>query len=178
MTYDGSMRSHVEIARLDDKLRLRERVIVLSGPITEQLGREVIAKLLFLANDHPELPIALYVDSPGGQVSIAFAIRDAIDDIEVPVTTHCLSNASGAALLLLAHGTKGERTCAAAGMVRLVAVEDRDRAETTRVNRMIAEALANDCEHALDAVLRDMHASTELTSSAALRYRLIDRIED
>jgi ATP-dependent Clp protease, protease subunit len=61
--------------------QLRERIIVVSGMIDDETANVAIAKLLFLQSEEPHLPIQLWINSDGGYVSAALAIRDTIDAI-------------------------------------------------------------------------------------------------
>jgi len=81
---------------------LKERIIFLSGPISDATANTVIAQLLFLQHEDPKKDIYLYVNSPGGSVTATLAMYDTIKHIKPDVA------ASGAAVIL-ASGTKGKR---------------------------------------------------------------------
>lgn len=88
---------------------LKERIIFLGGPISDPVANTVIAQLLFLQHEDPKKDINLYINSPGGSVSAALAIYDAIQYVKPDVSTICVGFAASAAAVLLAAGTKGKR---------------------------------------------------------------------
>ncbi|KAK9798517.1 hypothetical protein WJX73_006106 [Symbiochloris irregularis] len=88
---------------------LRERVIMLNGPIQDDLSNIIIAQLLFLESENPEKPISMYINSPGGEVSAGLAIYDTMQYIRSPVATLCMGQAASMASLLLAAGEPGHR---------------------------------------------------------------------
>ncbi|KIY66097.1 hypothetical protein CYLTODRAFT_378350 [Cylindrobasidium torrendii FP15055 ss-10] len=88
---------------------LRERVIMLYGPIHDQLSSLIVAQLLFLEAESPASPIHLYLNSPGGSVTAGLAIYDTMQYISAPVHTYCLGQAASMGSFLLAAGEKGKR---------------------------------------------------------------------
>src|SRR6195952_1704075 len=89
---------------------LRERIIFLVGPVTDQTASLVVAQLLFLEAENPEKDISLYINSPGGSVYDGMAIYDTMQYIRPDVSTYCVGQAASMAAVLFAAGTKGERT--------------------------------------------------------------------
>jgi len=88
---------------------LKERIILLTGPITDGLANLIIAQLLFLASQDPKKDIYLYINSPGGIVTSALAIYDTMQYVECDVSTCCLGQAASGGAILLAAGAKGKR---------------------------------------------------------------------
>jgi len=88
---------------------LKDRIIFLGGPVTDQIANSIIAQLLFLENQDSKQTIQLYINSPGGSVTAALAIYDTMQYVKCPVSTICVGLAASAAALLLAAGTKGKR---------------------------------------------------------------------
>ncbi|XP_051145689.1 ATP-dependent Clp protease proteolytic subunit 2, mitochondrial-like [Andrographis paniculata] len=88
---------------------LKERIICINGPISDDTAHVVVAQLLFLESENPSKPIHVYLNSPGGAVTAGLAIYDSMQYIRSPVHTICLGQAASMASLLLAAGTKGER---------------------------------------------------------------------
>ena len=83
---------------------LRERIIFLVGPVTDQTASLVVAQLLFLEADNPEKDIALYINSPGGSVSAGLAMYDTMQFIKPDVSTICVGMAASMGAVLLAGG--------------------------------------------------------------------------
>ena len=88
---------------------LKERIIFLSGPVTDALANTVIAQLLFLENEDPKKDITIYINTPGGSVSAGLAIYDTMQYVKPAVSTVCIGIAASMGAVLLTAGTKGKR---------------------------------------------------------------------
>ncbi|OSX68058.1 hypothetical protein POSPLADRAFT_1043215 [Postia placenta MAD-698-R-SB12] len=86
---------------------LRERVIMLYGPIRDTDSALTVAQLLFLEAEETSKPIHLYINSPGGSVTAGLAIYDTY--VSSPIHTYCVGQACSMGSLLLAAGEKGKR---------------------------------------------------------------------
>ena len=89
---------------------LKDRIIMMNGPVTDDSANAVIAQMLFLSNDDPKTDIQLYVNSPGGSVSAGFGIVDTMKFLRCDVATTCIGMAASMGSVLLAAGTKGKRS--------------------------------------------------------------------
>jgi ATP-dependent Clp protease, protease subunit len=88
---------------------LKERVIFLVGPVTDETANLIVAQLLFLESENPEKDISFYINSPGGSVSAGMAIFDTMRFIKPDVSTLCTGMAASMGAFLLAAGAKGKR---------------------------------------------------------------------
>ena len=88
---------------------LMDRIVFLGSPINDDVANIIIAQLLFLDAENAERDIYLYINSPGGIISSAFAIYDTMQHIAAPVNTICMGMAASAGSFLLAAGTKAKR---------------------------------------------------------------------
>ena len=88
---------------------LRDRVVFLVGPVTDQSANLVVAQLLFLESENPDKDISLYIDSPGGSVYAGLSIYDTMQFIKPDVSTICLGMAASMGAFLLVAGAKGKR---------------------------------------------------------------------
>ncbi len=88
---------------------LKERIIFLTGPFEDSMATVICAQLLFLESENPKKEIAMYINSPGGQVTSALAIYDTMQYIKSPVSTVCMGMAASAGSLILQAGEKGQR---------------------------------------------------------------------
>jgi ATP-dependent Clp protease protease subunit len=88
---------------------LKDRIIVIFGPINDLVSSLVIAQLLFLESEGPDKEISLYINSPGGAVTSGFAIYDTMQYIKPEVATICMGQAASLGAFLLASGAKGKR---------------------------------------------------------------------
>ncbi|KAJ7480065.1 Clp protease-domain-containing protein [Mycena galericulata] len=93
---------------------LRERVIMLYGPIRDTDSTLTVAQLLFLEAEDTSKPIHLYINSPGGSVTAGLAIYDTVAApkyVSSPIHTYCIGQAASMGSLLLSAGEKGKRHC-------------------------------------------------------------------
>lgn len=88
---------------------LKERIIFLSGPISDATANTVIAQLLFLQHEDPKKDIYLYINSPGGSVTATLAMYDTMRHIKPDVSTICVGMAASGAAVILAAGAKSKR---------------------------------------------------------------------
>ncbi|MFZ2785919.1 MAG: ATP-dependent Clp protease proteolytic subunit, partial [Trichococcus flocculiformis] len=73
---------------------LKDRIIMLSGPIDDNTANSVIAQLLFLDAQDSEKDIYIYINSPGGSVSAGLAIFDTMNFIKADVQTIAMGMAA------------------------------------------------------------------------------------
>ena len=90
---------------------LKDRIIMLTGPVTDESANVIIAQMLFLSNDDPKTDIQFYINSPGGSVSAGLGIIDTMKYLRCDVATTCIGMAASMGACLLAAGTKGKRAC-------------------------------------------------------------------
>ena len=88
---------------------LKERIIFLTGPITEQVSAIVSAQLLFLESQAPDKDVMMYINSPGGLVTAGLAMYDTMQFVKCDVATLVIGQACSAGSLLAMAGTKGKR---------------------------------------------------------------------
>ena len=88
---------------------LRERVIFIGSPIDDQVANLIVAQLLHLESDDPDKDIAVYINSPGGQIYAGLAVYDAMQFVKCAVQTTCVGVAMSMGSLLLCAGAKGKR---------------------------------------------------------------------
>jgi ATP-dependent Clp protease protease subunit len=88
---------------------LRERIIMVNGPVEDTMAHLVVAQLLFLASEDGQREINVYINSPGGQVTAGLAIYDTMRSLSCPVATTCVGFAASFGSMLLMAGDKGLR---------------------------------------------------------------------
>src|SRR5579875_1321366 len=88
---------------------LKDRIVFLGTPVTDEVANLITAQLLFLESEDPEKEINFYINSPGGSVTAGLAIYDTMQFIKPPVSTLCLGQAASMAAILLLAGHKGRR---------------------------------------------------------------------
>ncbi len=88
---------------------LKDRIIFLGGPVTDEVANLVVAQLLFLANEDPKADISMYVNSPGGSVTAGLAMLDTMQFIQPDIATYIVGQAASMGSVLACAGTKGKR---------------------------------------------------------------------
>ena len=88
---------------------LKDRIIMLTGPVEDNMANSVIAQLLFLDAQDNTKDIYLYVNTPGGSVSAGLAIVDTMNCIKSDVQTIVMGVAASMGTIIASSGAKGKR---------------------------------------------------------------------
>src|SRR5665213_859682 len=165
---------------------LRQRRVMLTGAIDGPLAERVCTQLLVIEAENPDLPITLYLHSPGGEVDAGFAIYDTMQSLSCEVATVCLGFAASMAQFLRCGGTTGRRTAHAhsrilmhqpLGSVSGYAVDIAIQAEQfTIMRRLMAELTAQHTGQTVERILTDGERDRWFTPEEALEYGMIDQI--
>jgi len=165
---------------------LKDRIILLSGEITDQLANSIIAQLLFLASDDSEKDIQLYINSPGGVITAGMAIYDTMEYIKPDVNTICCGMAASMAAFLLACGHKGKRFALPnseimihqpLGGVQGQATEIRIAAERIiKIKDRINKILSEKTNQPIDVIERDTERDYFMFADEAVKYGVIDQV--
>ncbi|MCL1989661.1 MAG: ATP-dependent Clp endopeptidase proteolytic subunit ClpP [Defluviitaleaceae bacterium] len=165
---------------------LKDRIIMLSGPINDHISNIVVAQLLFLAAEDPEKDIHLYINSPGGSVTAGMAIFDTMNYIKPNVSTICIGIAASMGALLLTSGEKGKRYVlpnsevmihqplgGAQGQASDIAIVAEHILKTRdKLNRILADQTGQP----LTRIENDTDRDNFLSAAEAVEYGLVDKI--
>ena len=88
---------------------LKERIIMLNGPVEDAMANLIVAQLLFLESENPDKDISLFINSPGGVVTAGMSIYDTMQFIRPNVATYVMGQACSMGSLLATAGAKGKR---------------------------------------------------------------------
>jgi len=88
---------------------LKDRIVMMNGPVTDESANVVIAQLLFLSNEDPKADIQFYINSPGGAIHAGMGVVDTMRYLRCDVQTINIGMAASMGSVLLAAGTKGKR---------------------------------------------------------------------
>jgi ATP-dependent Clp protease protease subunit len=168
-------------------LLLRNRIIFLGTPVTDEVANTIIAQLLFLQQDDPERDIQLYINSPGGDADAGLAIYDTMQLVSPDVGTTCVGMAASAAATILAGGTKGKRSSlpnsrmlihqASIGGIQGTAADiDVHAREILRLNARVTELLAANTGQSIERISRDINRDYWMSALEAKDYGLIDSV--
>lgn len=165
---------------------LKDRIIFLGTPVTDDEANLVIAQMLFLEADDPDKDIFLYINSPGGSVSAGLAIYDTMQYIKCDVSTICMGMAASMGAFLLAAGTKGKRKALPNSEIMIhqpsggaegQASDIKIHAEQIlRIRKKLNEILAKRTGQSLEKIELDTERDNFMTAEEAVEYGLIDEI--
>jgi ATP-dependent Clp protease, protease subunit len=167
-------------------LLLKERIVFLGYPITDQIANVVIAQLLFLEREDPDKDISLYIHCPGGVINSGLAIYDTMQLIRCDVSTICVGLAASMGTVLLAAGAGGKRYAlpnatihmhqpmgGAQGQAADIEIAAR---EILRLQDVIRNILAQHTGQSLDKIAHDTDRDFYMNSESAKEYGVIDEI--
>ncbi len=165
---------------------LRENIIFLGFPITDDVANIVCAELIHLESENPDKDINLYINSPGGDINAMFAIYDTMCYIRPDINTICLGQAASAAAVLLAAGTKGKRLAlphsrviihqpysGAQGQASDVELAAK---EIMRLKSALEEVLSKHTGQPIEKIQADTDRDFVMTAEQAKEYGIIDEI--
>ncbi|WP_284724590.1 ATP-dependent Clp endopeptidase proteolytic subunit ClpP [Laceyella tengchongensis] len=165
---------------------LKDRIILLGSPVTDEVANLIVAQLLFLAAEDPEKDISLYINSPGGSITAGMAIYDTMQLIQPDVSTICVGMAASMGAFLLAAGAKGKRFALPNSEVMihqpLGGAEGQASDIEIRAKRIIRmrdnlnRQLAEFTGQPLEKIERDTDRDNFMSAQEALEYGLVDKI--
>ena len=165
---------------------LKDRIIMLSGQVTDDLANTIIAQLLFLDAQDSEKDIYLYINSPGGSVTAGLAIFDTMNFVKADVQTIVMGMAASMGSFLLAAGAKGKRFAlpnaevmihqplgGAQGQATEIEIAARHILKTRdRLNKILAERTGQPIE----VIEKDTDRDNFMSAEEARAYGLVDEV--
>lgn len=167
---------------------LKDRIVFLGTPVTDDVANSIIAQLLFLESEDPEKGIDLYINSPGGSVTAGLAIFDTMQYIRPAVSTICLGQAASMGALLLSSGAKGKRYALPhsrilihqplmRGGIEGQATDIEIQAkEILRLKDKLSEILVDNTGQSRDRIDQDTDRDYYMSAIQAKEYGLIDHV--
>ncbi|MCK8625066.1 ATP-dependent Clp protease proteolytic subunit [Apilactobacillus sp. TMW 2.2459] len=165
---------------------LKDRIIMLSGPIEDNMANTIIAQLLFLDAQDSEKDIYLYINSPGGVITAGMAIYDTMKFIKADVQTIVMGMAASMASVLASSGTKGKRFALPHSQVLIHQPSGGAQGQQTEIEiaaeailnarKMINELLSENSGQPIEKVNQDTERDHYLTAQEAVDYGLLDSI--
>jgi ATP-dependent Clp protease protease subunit len=169
-------------------LLLKDRIVFVGTPITDQVANLVVAQLLYLNYEDPEREIRMYINSPGGSVYAGFAIYDAMQLIQAPVSTTAIGLTASFGTVLLTAGAKGKRYALPNATIHLhqplvhggVGGQATDvmiqANELIRQKEKLYNILAECTGQPRDVIERDADRDFFLDAQRAVEYGLVDAV--
>ena len=165
---------------------LKDRIILLSGPIDDTVANSIVAQLLFLESEDPDKDIHLYINSPGGVVTAGMAIYDTMQYIKPDVSTICVGSAASMGSLLLTAGAPGKRYAlphsrimihqplgGVQGQASEIEIHAR---EILRLREELNGVLAHHTDQPIDVIAKDTDRDNFMSAQDAKDYGLIDEV--
>jgi ATP-dependent Clp protease, protease subunit len=167
---------------------LRERIIFIGTPIDDQIANLVVAQLIHLESDDPDKDIAIYINSPGGEIYAGLAIYDTMQFVKPDIQTTCIGIAMSMGSLLLAGGTHGKRFALPNSRILIHQPSGGFQGQATDIEIQARESLelrarvdaiyARHTGKSVEQSHEDMERDRFFTSEQAAEYGLIDRVLD
>lgn len=165
---------------------LKDRIIFISGVITDDTANSVIAQLLFLEMEDPDKDIHMYINSVGGSVTAGFAIHDTMNFIKCDVSTICVGMAASMGAFLLSSGARGKRYALKnseimihqpLGGVSGQAEDIRITAEhIIKIRKRLNQHLSKYTGKTLRTIEKDTDRDNYMSSEEALKYGIVDKV--
>ncbi|WP_047999015.1 ATP-dependent Clp endopeptidase proteolytic subunit ClpP [Lactiplantibacillus herbarum] len=165
---------------------LKDRIIMLSGPIEDNMANAIIAQLLFLDAQDSEKDIYLYINSPGGVVTAGLAIYDTMNFIKSDVQTIVMGMAASMASVLASSGTKGKRFALPNSEILIHQPSGGAQGQQTEIEivaeqilktrKQINQILADNSNQTVEKLNHDTERDNYLSAQEAKDYGLIDNI--
>jgi len=165
---------------------LKDRIIMLSGEVNDQVASSIVAQLLFLEAQDPDKDIYFYINSPGGVITSGLSMFDTMNYIKPDIVTICIGQAASMGAFLLASGTKGKRYALPHARIMIHQPSGGAQGQSTdiqiqakeiqRLKDTLNEILAEKTGKTVKRIEKDTERDYFMSSEEALEYGLIDKV--
>jgi ATP-dependent Clp protease, protease subunit len=174
------------VNELESRL-FKGRKVMVFGQITDRLARDVVARILALA-DESQKPIQIYVNSPGGHVESGDSIHDIIKFVRSSVPVYMIGTGwvASAGALIYSAGEKRYRFClpntrfllhqpmgGVQGPATDIEIEAR---EIIKMRERLSRIIAAETGQPVERVSRDTDRNYWMSATEAVEYGLATRI--
>jgi ATP-dependent Clp protease protease subunit len=169
---------------------LKERIVMLNGPVEDHMANSIVAQLLFLESENPNKDIALFINSPGGVVTAGMSIYDTMQFIKPDVATFVMGQACSMGSLLAQAGAAGKRNMLPNARHMIHQPSGGAGGQATDMEIQVTEILKmkknltniyvkhNSKGKTYEQLAADMERDKFMSAEEALEYGLIDKIID
>ena len=169
---------------------LKERIIFLGTPVTDDVANSIIAQLLYLESDDAEKEIQLYINSPGGSVTAGLAIYDTMQYVRPKISTICMGQAASMGAVLLTSGEPGRRFAlphsrilihqplmrgGIGGQATDIEIQAR---EILRLREKLNNILVHHTKQPLEQIEKDTDRDYFMSAMDAKEYGIVDQVFD
>ncbi|PJA12866.1 ATP-dependent Clp protease proteolytic subunit [Candidatus Dojkabacteria bacterium CG_4_9_14_3_um_filter_150_Dojkabacteria_WS6_41_13] len=167
---------------------LKDRIIFLNGPVTDQMANIIIAEMVFLEKENTKEDIQLYIQSPGGSVAAGLAIYDAMQYLKPNIVTIGMGMIASMASLLITAGAKGKRFMLPharlmihqvhlTGLPRMTATELMIENDEMQKNKQLLNTLlAKHTGKTVKEITNDTELDNWMSAEEAVKYGLVDKV--
>ena len=165
---------------------LKDRIIMLSGEVNDDMANLIVAQLLFLESEDPAKDIYLYINSPGGSVTAGMAIYDTMNYIKADVSTICMGMAASMGAFLLSSGAKGKRYALPNAEIMIhqplggfqgqVTDIDIHAKRMLKIKEKMNKILSENTGKPLEELEKDVERDHFLDGDEAAEYGLVDKV--
>ncbi len=165
---------------------LKDRIIMLSGEVNDQVASTVVAQLLFLEAQDPDKDIYFYINSPGGVITSGLSMFDTMNYIKPDIVTICIGQAASMGAFLLACGTKGKRYALPHARIMIHQPSGGAQGQSTdiqiqaqeiqRLKDTLNEILAEQTGKSAKRIEKDTERDKFMSAKEAVEYGLIDKV--
>jgi len=165
---------------------LKDRIVMLSGEVNDQVASTIVAQFLFLEAEDPEKDIYFYINSPGGVVTAGMAMFDTMNYIRPDVATICIGQAASMGAFLLSAGEKGKRYAlpharimihqplgGAQGQASDIQIQAE---EILRMKKELNGILAKNTGQSIKTIEKDTDRDNFMSAAEAQKYGMIDEV--
>lgn len=165
---------------------LKERIILLDSPISDEVASIVIAEMIFLESEDPSKDIIMYINSPGGSVSAGLAIYDTMQYIRPDISTICVGMAASMAQVLLCAGANGKRMGLPNSRIMMHQPSGGSQGQTSeieiylremiRMREQLYKIIAAHSGQPLERIHKDADRDYWMSPQDAVEYGLLDKV--
>ncbi len=165
---------------------LKDRIIMLSGEVNDQVASSIVAQMLFLEAQDPDKDIYFYINSPGGVITSGLSMFDTMNYIKPDIVTICIGQAASMGAFLLASGTKGKRYALPHARIMIHQPSGGAQGQSTdiqiqaqeiqRLKDTLNEILAEKTGKKAKQIEKDTERDNFMSSQEAMDYGLIDKV--
>ena len=165
---------------------LKDRIIMLSGEVNDQVASTIVAQLLFLEAQDPDKDIYFYINSPGGVITSGLSMFDTMNYIKPDIVTICMGQAASMGAFLLACGTPGKRYALPNARIMIHQPSGGAQGQSTdiqiqaqeiqRLKDTLNQILAEKTGKKAKQIEKDTERDNFMSSAEAVEYGLIDKV--
>jgi len=165
---------------------LKDRIIMMSGEVNDQVASTIVAQLLFLEAQDPDKDIYFYINSPGGVITSGLAMFDTMNYIKPDIVTICIGQAASMGAFLLSSGTKGKRYALPNARIMIHQPSGGAQGQSTdiqiqaeeiqRLKDTLNQIMGENCGKKAKQLEKDTERDNFMSSAEAVEYGLIDQV--